>query len=83
MLCRLGFYDKWVTWIKGCLESASVSVLVNGSPSREFNPSRGLRQGDPIALFLFLVVVEGLEGLVRKTVHLEKMKRVIVGVNHI
>ena len=53
MLRRLGFCDRWIRWIKGCLESASVSVLVNGSSTREFFPKKGLRQGDPLALFSF------------------------------
>ena len=44
MLQRLGFHHKWIVWIRGCLESASVSVLVNGSPTKEFKPTRGLRQ---------------------------------------
>jgi len=65
MLRRLGFYDRWIQWIKGCLESASVSVLVNRSPTREFFPRKGLRQGDPLAPFLFLIVVEGLAGVTR------------------
>jgi len=68
MLQRLGFHCRWIMWIKGCLTSASVSVLVNGSPTEEFYPSRGLRQGDPLAPFLFLVVAEGLAGLVRQAV---------------
>ena len=66
MLQRLGFHSRWIMWMKGCLASASVSVLVNGSPTEEFHPSRGLRQGDPLAPFLFLVVAEGLAGLVRQ-----------------
>jgi len=49
MLRRLGFHDRWLVWVKGCLISSSVSVLVNGSPSEEFKPTRGLRQGDPLA----------------------------------
>jgi len=43
MLRRLGFCDMCIWWIKGCLESASVSVLVNGSPTREFFFRKGLR----------------------------------------
>jgi len=65
MLERLGFCAQWIRWIKCCLESASVSVLVNGSPTREFTPRRGLRQGDPLAPFLFLIVAEGLTGVSR------------------
>ena len=41
----------------------SVSILVNGSPTKEFFPKKGLRQGDPLALFLFLIVAEGLVGV--------------------
>jgi len=65
MLGRLGFCGKWIRWIKSCLESSSVSVLVNGSPTSEFCPKRGLRQGDPLAPFLFFIVAEGLAGVVR------------------
>jgi len=68
MLHRMGFHCRWIKWIRGCLQSATVSVLVNGSPTEEFKPSRGLRQGDPLAPFLFIVVAEGLAGLVREVV---------------
>nr|GEY23019.1 putative RNA-directed DNA polymerase, eukaryota, reverse transcriptase zinc-binding domain protein [Tanacetum cinerariifolium] len=43
-----------------CLHSARASVLVNGSPTREFSIKRGLCQGDPLSLFLFIIVMEGL-----------------------
>jgi len=39
---------------------------VNGSPTEEFKPTRGLRHGDPLSPFLFIVVAEGLVGLVRQ-----------------
>ena len=41
MLKRLGFCGRWVRWIKACLVSSSVSVLVNGSPTQEFKPRKG------------------------------------------
>ncbi|XP_057453105.1 uncharacterized protein LOC130744965 [Lotus japonicus] len=72
MLRRMKFGERWVRWIKGCLESSCVSVLVNGSPTEEFSMGRGIRQGDPLAPFLFLVVAEGLSGLLRQATLLGK-----------
>jgi len=43
MLGILGFWEKWIQWIRVCLESATISVLVNDSPTKEFKPSIGLR----------------------------------------
>ena len=65
MLDRMGFNPTWRKWIKACLQSATISILVNGSPTKEFVPTRGLRQGDPLAPFLFNIVAEGLTGMMR------------------
>jgi len=81
MLRRLGFHDKWILWVKGCLVSSYVSVLVKESPTEEFKPSRGLRQGDPLAPFLFLVVAEGLAGMVRQALRTDVLRGVKVGMN--
>ncbi|KHN10589.1 hypothetical protein glysoja_047689, partial [Glycine soja] len=45
-------------WISACLQSATISILVNGSPTKEFVPTRGLRQVDPLAPLLFNIVGE-------------------------
>ena len=79
MMGKMGFHRKWIRWIQGCLESASISVLVNGSPTDEFKPERGLRQGDPLAPFLFLIVAEGLSGLVRQAVKANLLSGLRVG----
>ncbi|GJT31926.1 RNA-directed DNA polymerase, eukaryota [Tanacetum coccineum] len=47
-------------WISGCLKSAMGSVLVNGNPTIKFQFHKGLKQGDPLSLFLFILVMESL-----------------------
>lgn len=51
-----------------CVSTATASVLVNGSSSSEFNLEKGLRQGDSLSPFLYLIVAEGLNLLVNKAI---------------
>ncbi|KAJ9547116.1 hypothetical protein OSB04_019659 [Centaurea solstitialis] len=60
ILEQMQFGNKWRSWIHGRLSSARASVLVNGAPYMEFPLSRGVRQGDPLSSFLFIIVMEGL-----------------------
>ena len=69
MLRRCGFGQKWCSWIAFCISMASFSVLINGSPAGFFNSSRGLRQGDPLSPFLFVIVMEAFSWMVKASVN--------------
>ena len=66
MLHKFVFGARWIGWIKACVTSHSISILVNGSPTGEFNPQKRLRQGDPLSPFLFNVVAKGLNILLSR-----------------
>ena len=65
MLNSFEFPEKWVRWISECISSVLSSVLVNGSPTKEFKMQRGLRQGDPLSPFPFILAGEGFNILFR------------------
>lgn len=66
ILTKFGFDSTWISWIMACVETVSYSFLVNGSPQGNVSPSRGLRQGDPLSPYLFILCTEMLAGLCEK-----------------
>jgi hypothetical protein len=58
LLRRCGFRERWCSWIKYCISSTHFSVLINSVPFGFFGSSLGVRQGDPLSLFLFVLVME-------------------------
>ena len=66
VMCRMGFGGKWVGWIKWCISTASFSVLLIGNPIGFFNSSRGLRQGDLLSPYLFILGMEVFSSLIHR-----------------
>jgi hypothetical protein len=79
MMIKMGFSEGWLKWIRACIFESTMSVLVNGSPTEDFKVGRGLRQGDPLSPFLFLIAAEGLAAMMSRAVALGKFKGYHVG----
>nr|CAN64640.1 hypothetical protein VITISV_033931 [Vitis vinifera] len=67
-LHKMGFGSKWLGWMWSCISFAKFSVLVNGVPAGFFPSSKGLRQGDPLSPYLFVLGIEVLDALIRRAV---------------
>ncbi|GJW78077.1 reverse transcriptase domain, reverse transcriptase zinc-binding domain protein [Tanacetum coccineum] len=83
LMKRMGFREKWCKWVEICLRSASMAILVNGSPSEEFGLKRGVRQGDPLSPFLFILAAEGLNAIVTEAVEKGIFRGVVVRENKV
>ena len=66
LMRKLVFNDRWVHLIMGCVKTVTYSILVNGEPCGMIQPTHGIRQGDPLSPFLFLLCMEGLNGLIKR-----------------
>ncbi|XP_035830107.1 uncharacterized protein LOC110944890 [Helianthus annuus] len=64
------FHPKIVKWIIACVSSTSFSLAINGSLYGYFKGRRGLRQGDPMSLYLFTLVMEVLSLILQNQVSL-------------
>ena len=75
----MGFGSKWRNWIQHFVSTASMLILINGSPSFPFKIHRGLRQEDPLSPFLFVLIGEDFNKMVEKAKQLNLIHGIQVG----
>nr|CAN70698.1 hypothetical protein VITISV_029728 [Vitis vinifera] len=68
VLKKMGFGERWIKWIDWCISTVKFSVLINGSPSGFFQSSRGLKQGDPLSPYLFMIAMEVFSSMLRRAI---------------
>jgi hypothetical protein len=63
---HMGFCERWISLILMCIQTVTYSIVVNGNPCGLITPSRGIRQGDPISPYLFLLCAKALSSMIQK-----------------
>ncbi|XP_042944508.1 uncharacterized protein LOC122278379 [Carya illinoinensis] len=85
---KMGFSNRWINLVMQCVTTVSYSLLINGSSQCSFIPTRGIRQGDPLSPYLFILVAEVLSSLMNhaesiKMIHGFPISRGKLSINHL
>ena len=79
VLKRCGFGERWRGWIAHCISTVRFSIHINGSLVGFFSNSRGLRQGDPLYPFLFMMVMKAFSRMMSEAVERGRLSGFFVG----
>ncbi|XP_026430513.1 uncharacterized protein LOC113327548 [Papaver somniferum] len=82
-LKALGFPPKFIDHIMVCITTVNYSVNVNESLHGKIIPKRGLRQGDPLSLYIFILCAEILSTNLARLEEEGKMKRLKISNNNL
>ncbi|KAL0728180.1 hypothetical protein Bca4012_024273 [Brassica carinata] len=85
---KMGFNNTWIGWIMKCIQSVTYTVLLNGQTHGHITPERGIRQGDPLSPFIFILCAEALVHVMnraenRGTIHGMKLTKKCPSVQHL
>ena len=78
---KMGFSERWIGLIMVCIKTVTYSILVNGEPQGLIQPTRGIKHGDPLSPFLFLLYTEGLHGLIQQSMRMGEFKGISISRN--
>lgn len=71
---KKGFSHKWRKWINSCISNVQYYVIINGRPRGKIQPNRGIRLGDPIFPFIFVLAMDYLSRLLEALDKINKIK---------
>lgn len=78
MMEKMGFDSRWINLIMQYVSTVSYKIKVNGELTEEIIPTRGLRQGDPLSPYLFLICAEGFSELLNAAEREGKLEGVTI-----
>lgn len=81
VLEKLGFHPTWIDWMMQCISTVSYSFLLNNEVAGDIHPQRGIRQGDLLSPYIFILCGEVLSGLCKKKQDVGNLQEIRVARN--